>query len=705
MKGYSEAVYGILCNHLGNEEKVALIGLNGELVSKKFETIRVSPTRHFDKFQNMPHEKQFSGLFYSLMPMVKAKSEETSSHVEKEKFYFSGSRAEGFELPTSDYDFMVEASFGKAIQCPNRDIFSLGPGELLVVEKSRTMPGFVRLRLPFDPVMFRNIFTPRDGEYYLSSLMFKLLLQTCTDNFTLHGPCIGPAEGDVDVALVIPSDTWPHEALGCVTRLVKRKWPSDLVIREMIQDGCLLVPIGCKSSPNEDIEWRMSFSLAEKRLVHSMNHTQFLTYALLKFFLKDVIERHSSVKDLLCSYFMKTLVFWEIMETSIPWRPEYLLLHFWNCFRKLLVWVNKEYCPNFFVPENNMFRGKIFGQNRKTLLRVLSCLYRDGYLVLNSIPLIQKELHRWRRNPTQSISRGIRRSDIIQKLLFTSTFPIWFPFEITSAESMEVLESSKDDTISEFCCFIRLCMFNISYFRYLCNSVGNSRPNKERYLQEKSLFYRIRVTSPDCIRYKIFFALFLYRCKRYEMCIRLLHTVITKLQDIETMYTWEFNGEKYTLLGGEELSVLNGLYKFTTSLVPLDSITCVPEILDECNLPHPYTKFHLVPPFVLTHFLFALSHFWTGDIQQSHIHLDDLRECLRRRNQSHITDDTEAISWEILGICEEILGNFSQALQSFEKCKHKIAPNDFTYDNLSRANKQRRNRIESFLRNKQHALH
>ncbi|KAK3087665.1 hypothetical protein FSP39_008918 [Pinctada imbricata] len=223
--------------------------------------------------------------------------------------------------------------------------------------------------------------------------------------------------------------------------MLKNNWPPYDTVRDMIKDGCLFVPIGCKSSPSEEIEWRMSFSLAEKRLVHSMNHTQFLIYALLKLFLKEVVENNIILKGLLCSYFMKTLVFWEIMETKIPWTPSYLVQHFWNCFRRLLGWIDKEYCPNFFLPENNMFIGKIHGENKRNLLKELGSLYRQGYLILQNIPVIRNELERWRLEPQRSVSCGVRRSKIIEKLLLV--FYVELPYDISSPAIYKILSSSR----------------------------------------------------------------------------------------------------------------------------------------------------------------------------------------------------------------------------------------------------------------------
>lgn len=69
------------------------------------------------------------------------------------------------------------------------------------------------------------------------------------------------------------------------------------------------MPIGSKTNINEhDMEWRISFSLAEQIIVYSINHTQFLCYAILKVFLKEVLSREDP-ESLICSYFLKLFFF------------------------------------------------------------------------------------------------------------------------------------------------------------------------------------------------------------------------------------------------------------------------------------------------------------------------------------------------------------------------------------------------------------
>ena len=113
-------------------------------------------------------------------------------------------------------------------------------------------------------------------------------------------------------------------------------------LQQIVSGGCHFVAIGAKESPTELIEWRISFSATEKILIHSMNHVQFLCYGLLKIFLKEAIVINTEIKGLLCSYFLKTSLFWEISRNSLVWNASSYLSCFWICFQRLLDWISNE---------------------------------------------------------------------------------------------------------------------------------------------------------------------------------------------------------------------------------------------------------------------------------------------------------------------------------------------------------------------------
>ena len=311
---------------------------------------------------------------------------------------FSGSKAEGLRFKSSDEDWMYISRDIKVVPSDSFvPLYDVNTQWVFMMENEMTKPGFTLLRLVeigygkngifFELGHFRKSLSVDmlNGRYVPSKLWRETHVHGIHGHEVfLHGPCSSGFLGDkeYDWAHCLKCDIWPQNARASIKRLHQSSWPSNHTIRDIVSDGVLFVPIGAKQSFFEDTEWRMSFSLAEKRLIHSMNYSQFLCYGLLKVFLKEAIDANEDVKGLMCSYFLKTALFWEISESPSQWNPSSLLSCFWKCFRRLIQWVISSYCPNFFIPENNMFLGKIEGENQNKLFKHLRALYHDGYTCL-----------------------------------------------------------------------------------------------------------------------------------------------------------------------------------------------------------------------------------------------------------------------------------------------------------------------------------
>ncbi|KAK3098123.1 hypothetical protein FSP39_016348 [Pinctada imbricata] len=301
----------------------------------------------------------------------------------------SGSRAEGFRFPTSDTDIMI-VYYDVTVMMDDATIQPLA-NVVVKMETDETRPGFCMLRfMPRND--FLDLYTDitemcvhyKDG-FYLSNTFWKGTFKGYIQDSYTHGPCeTGILDFfETDIAHCLKCK-WPKSAYSCIPTLVRTRWPSFHHLSDIVKNGCHIVAIGDKTSGNEFLEWRISFSEAEKSLIHAMNHCQFLTYGLLKMFLKEAINTRMrpEVDGLLCSYFLKTTVMWEIVYSGSAWKEPDLLKWFLICFRRLLSWVSNGYCPNFFIPENNMFLGKIYGRSQQNLLSHLASLYRIGYKCL-----------------------------------------------------------------------------------------------------------------------------------------------------------------------------------------------------------------------------------------------------------------------------------------------------------------------------------
>lgn len=84
---------------------------------------------------------------------------------------------------------------------------------------------------------------------------------------------------DYSLCILVASKYWPQTAQPWIARCQLKQWPTQTLLREILFNGCHVMPIGSKLIDDEsELEWRLSFSLAEQKFVYSLNHTQFLCY-------------------------------------------------------------------------------------------------------------------------------------------------------------------------------------------------------------------------------------------------------------------------------------------------------------------------------------------------------------------------------------------------------------------------------------------
>lgn len=97
------------------------------------------------------------------------------------------------------------------------------------------------------------------------------------DNTKSHGLCANCMHyvTEFDFAFCFHSPCWSPLTDDWRKRCSLHNWPPNYVLEDIIKHGCHLVPVGSKIANYEDeLEWRKSFSLAEQKLVYSMNLTQ-----------------------------------------------------------------------------------------------------------------------------------------------------------------------------------------------------------------------------------------------------------------------------------------------------------------------------------------------------------------------------------------------------------------------------------------------
>ena len=323
-----------------------------------------------------------------------------AKNVHPHSSHFTGSLAEGMDLPGSDEDYIFDIN----------DYYDIGVSDSLqeLAQSTQTnkflfitdnvQPGYVLMKcanqtqnadLLNSCVMFRN------ATYLSSALSVSTspALQSDQGNArTIRGPSVESWSKYLDVnnisddnVLSIHCKFWPTSAAEWIERPRHYGWPSREDRDKIITFGCYLVPVGHKLSNMNPLEWRLSFVLAERTLVWSFNHTQMQCYAVMKLILKEFIKVHCPEEhnDVLCSYFIKTFLFWQYEKTDQSfWQSTNLrgcLQYLLNEFRKC---IQTGSLRHYFIPCYNLLEVKLTREAQSKLLQFYDIVIQSDMTIL-----------------------------------------------------------------------------------------------------------------------------------------------------------------------------------------------------------------------------------------------------------------------------------------------------------------------------------
>ncbi|XP_062569346.1 uncharacterized protein LOC134231400 [Saccostrea cucullata] len=609
----------------------------------------------------------------------------------------SGSRGEGFRLDGSDIDIMYWENNKRVIwdlsqiQYYNRNIYTL-----ILCDSSESPPGFSLLQLLITRVrsirtslctievtnsISTALFERNNSLFISSSLCRETQRPLFPPGFIPHGPCVsGISSGlEREFAFCFASDFWPPSAASWIDRC--HSWPQPNVVCDIIRSGCHFVAIGHKLSNFEDHEWRISFSRAEQILVHSMNHTQFLTYGLLKLILKEVISNGLEEEDkLLCSYHMKTAVFWVIQRNNIPqWCPENLLLCVWNCFKLILKWVYEDVSPNFFIPQNNMFLSRIHGDKQNQLFIRLHALYEKGLISLLHGPSIWPYVLIVLYNPRLSICTD--EDNLLFQYVFDSDL-----FSCTNCKTLigietlfhcmkclRAVEQLMNTPLTPYHVVIlqkhtTFIFHEIAFI--LSNIYINTCRNKMVYIAVRISDRILKLTGKfGCTSDMVYMAMYYYKTMRFVDA--LLVTEMTKVVQLykanlllsTDMYTEAFRG----------LSLTSKMRIFTNRNIFLNNnVRYINELLPEQQCSRQERQGLMdIPTLVLLYMLEILCYRHV-DATKVQTALFFLQQLVQHPQRIFLPERQEDISWQILGICYQVTGNPQSALYAYQQSLSKV---------------------------------
>ena len=158
-------------------------------------------------------------------------------------------------------------------------------------------------------------------------------------------------KGGVDIVPAFKAPGWPMVAQEWMRR--QRKWPSQKVIDQILQEGFHLVVKAPKNGGNLECDFRISFANAEFLLSRELNEVQRECYRCLKKFHRAYL---STKPKSLVSFHLKNLFLQTVEETGAEiWTQSNRVECMMKLFRNLLEALRKRDLRHFFVRSYNLF--------------------------------------------------------------------------------------------------------------------------------------------------------------------------------------------------------------------------------------------------------------------------------------------------------------------------------------------------------------
>ena len=639
-----------------------------------------------------------SDRLYNMMPIVAMNRRSTGSH------------REGLELQSSDIDILYYPTDHHVVWDVTESLdYNFGKKTVILAEYQESIPGTVYLCLLNVHPANNSITTKSCMEYNSSTyLNSALYLEGATGLFKghtvfKHGPCqTNSVDGnEYDGAVGFAASKWSTQhTKHWLTRCEKFGWPQKKVLKSILSSGCHFVPIGSKQSrqendPNLQLEWRLSFNQAEQKLIDSFSHPQFLCYALLKRFLTEILNKNVKEEEkLLCSYFLKTALFWCIQtDPGHKWSRDNFYPCFWKCFKMLLQWVYTGYCPNFFIPENNLFVCTIVGANQERLFTQMYDLYCQREQCLAQSHSLSKIVYKILANPTACTALSTEECfdeylhDAVLHHMMISINTLQNQELKYNWETLYKVRSLKVSNMSNFEQVLIhrhvLNLYNQIAFveQYCCNCGAQCKRNKQTYGKHKKVGERLlRLTAEfGCTTDPLYLALFLYNDGRFKCALNILDKTSKRLYQ-DHMFYWNVQNNKQaykrTMTGQPKSVKIKEAMAYEIQIMmsmEFSELDVEIALLRESRLRRTLT----ISPYVFLRFLIFLCHHRLQSPLADHSLLE-FHSLVHSDNGRYIVSYTRDIAWDILGICHHLAGNLDEAFLAYHTSLQQTPINSIT---------------------------
>ncbi|WAR30234.1 LOW QUALITY PROTEIN: hypothetical protein MAR_032776 [Mya arenaria] len=171
---------------------------------------------------------------------------------------------------------------------------------------------------------------------------------------TISGPALTKHDGysSSDIVFAFQCICQRQLLFEWIHRPRQHTWPSRELMQAIPKLPAYLVPapVGCKSSENKHMEWRVCFT-GEQKLIESFTESQYKLYILLKLINKHELK---SICEDMSSYVMKNIVFW-LVESKAQ--------HFFTRENLFVELISSLHMLQQAIRDNHLFYYMIAGRN------------------------------------------------------------------------------------------------------------------------------------------------------------------------------------------------------------------------------------------------------------------------------------------------------------------------------------------------------
>ncbi|XP_071154885.1 uncharacterized protein [Mytilus edulis] len=376
-------------------------------------------------------------------------------------------------------------------------------------------------------------------------------------------------------------------------------------------------------------------------------------------FFKEIVEKHEDLKGLLCSYFLKTLMFWISEETDQNlWKPYNIITCFLSCLQRLLYCVKYSILPHYFISDNNFFCARFNVMNKEKLITILKNLNEQGINCFKSSETLQDY---------PRLSFHIPESFGVIRII-----PETFSY-VPSIKNMHLLYHflhSSRTGLSRGLFAIHLsnaCKFTLDTSKHRYSS-----ENKKQYLKYKfDLSHLLIGVNSDAVSGWLTLASFFYVHKNYVASLSVVNYTLQKYTD-EKFYTVltttedilnHFQKQELNLMKKEKLYTI---YK-TLTIFPLQfydkSSIISQELRVDVDVTNNHATYH---PIGFAYFLSFLCYYHGQDITSCRHFLQLLKSTVTYPSLQ--ADIIFTCSPLFCGIAHQLLGETNFARQMFQLC-------------------------------------